>query len=76
MTRSLALVLLAALAGCDDPEAPDGGLPPDAPAPPACTWTPPAEPEDIADLILFLCSDAARYLTGAEFTADGGYTAA
>ena len=22
-------------AGCDDPEAPDGGLPPDAPAPPA-----------------------------------------
>ena len=49
MTRSLALVLLAALAGCDDPEAPDGGLPPDAPAPPACTWTPPAEPEDIAE---------------------------
>ncbi len=49
MTRSLALVLLAALAGCDDPEAPDGGVPPDAPAPPACTWTPPAEPEDIAE---------------------------
>lgn len=35
-----------------------------------------AEPEDIADLVLFLCADASRYLTGAEFTADGGYTAA
>ena len=34
-----------------------------------------AEAEDIADLMLFLCSDASRYFTGAEFTLDGGYTA-
>lgn len=35
-----------------------------------------AEPEDIADLVRFLCSDASRYLTGSELTIDGGYTAA
>ncbi len=34
-----------------------------------------AEPEDISDLMVFLCSDASRYFTGAEFTLDGGYTA-
>ncbi|GAB3368839.1 glucose 1-dehydrogenase [Spongiibacter taiwanensis] len=34
-----------------------------------------AEAEDIADLMVFLCSDASRYFTGAEFTLDGGYTA-
>lgn len=33
-----------------------------------------AEPAEIADPILFLCSDAARYLTGTMMTVDGGYT--
>jgi 3-oxoacyl-[acyl-carrier protein] reductase len=31
-----------------------------------------AEPEDIADVILFLASDAARYITGQVIVADGG----
>ncbi|MCK5771151.1 SDR family oxidoreductase [Algiphilus sp.] len=34
-----------------------------------------AEAEDVADLVRFLCSDASRYMTGAELTLDGGYTA-
>lgn len=33
-----------------------------------------AEPAEIADPILFLCSDAARYMTGTVMTVDGGYT--
>ncbi len=33
------------------------------------------EPRDIAPVIAFLASDAARFVTGAEFVADGGYTA-
>jgi NAD(P)-dependent dehydrogenase (short-subunit alcohol dehydrogenase family) len=32
-----------------------------------------AEPAEIADPILFLCSDAARYMTGTVMLVDGGY---
>jgi NAD(P)-dependent dehydrogenase (short-subunit alcohol dehydrogenase family) len=31
-----------------------------------------ATPEDIADVIVFLASDAARFVTGDTITADGG----
>lgn len=34
-----------------------------------------ALPSDVAELILFLASDAASYITGAEVTVDGGYSA-
>ena len=34
-----------------------------------------AEPEDLGELILWLASDRSRFVTGAEFTADGGLTA-
>ncbi len=33
-----------------------------------------AEPAEIADPMLFLCSEAARYMTGTLMTVDGGYT--
>jgi len=33
-----------------------------------------ADPAEIADPILFLCSDAARYVTGTVMPVDGGYT--
>lgn len=33
------------------------------------------EPEDIARAILFLCSDAARYITGVTLPVDGGWSA-
>ena len=33
------------------------------------------EPEDIANCIVYLASDESRYVTGAEFTVDGGMTA-
>jgi NAD(P)-dependent dehydrogenase (short-subunit alcohol dehydrogenase family) len=33
------------------------------------------QPEDIASMVLFLASDAARFVTGAEFVVDGGLTA-
>lgn len=33
-----------------------------------------ADPAEIADPILFLCSDAARYMTGTVMIVDGGYT--
>lgn len=32
-----------------------------------------AQPDEIADPILFLCSDAARYMTGTVMQVDGGY---
>ena len=32
-----------------------------------------ADPAEIADPILFLCSDAARYMTGTMMLVDGGY---
>lgn len=34
-----------------------------------------ADPAEIADPIMFLCSDAARYMTGTVMTVDGGYCA-
>lgn len=33
------------------------------------------EPDDIAAMVTFLASDDAKYITGAEFAVDGGYTA-
>lgn len=33
------------------------------------------QPEDIAAMVLFLASDAAKFVTGAEFVVDGGLTA-
>lgn len=33
------------------------------------------EPQDVAAMVLFLASDAARFITGAEFVVDGGLTA-
>jgi 2-keto-3-deoxy-L-fuconate dehydrogenase len=33
-----------------------------------------AEPEEIANLILFLCSDEASFITGCDYPIDGGFT--
>jgi NAD(P)-dependent dehydrogenase (short-subunit alcohol dehydrogenase family) len=35
-----------------------------------------ADTDEIADSILFLCSHAARYMTGTVMVVDGGYTSA
>jgi NAD(P)-dependent dehydrogenase (short-subunit alcohol dehydrogenase family) len=32
------------------------------------------EPEDIADVVLFLCSDLSRFVTGQNLVVDGGMT--
>ncbi len=32
------------------------------------------EPEDVADVVLFLCSDLARFITGQTIVVDGGMT--
>jgi 3-oxoacyl-[acyl-carrier protein] reductase len=34
------------------------------------------QPDDVADTVLFLLSDSARYITGQSLTVDGGLTAA
>jgi 3(or 17)beta-hydroxysteroid dehydrogenase len=34
-----------------------------------------AEPEEVAEAILYLASDASRFMTGSELVLDGGYTA-
>src|SRR5207247_7509322 len=34
-----------------------------------------AEPEEVADAILYLASEASRFVTGSELVVDGGYTA-
>jgi NAD(P)-dependent dehydrogenase (short-subunit alcohol dehydrogenase family) len=33
------------------------------------------EPEEIAEAVVWLCSDAASFVTGHAMTVDGGYTA-
>jgi NAD(P)-dependent dehydrogenase (short-subunit alcohol dehydrogenase family) len=37
-------------------------------------WGTGGQPEDIAEAVLFLCSDAAAYITGTSLRVDGGYS--
>jgi NAD(P)-dependent dehydrogenase (short-subunit alcohol dehydrogenase family) len=34
-----------------------------------------AQPEEIAEAVLYLCSDRASFITGHELLVDGGFTA-
>jgi NAD(P)-dependent dehydrogenase (short-subunit alcohol dehydrogenase family) len=33
------------------------------------------DPEDVANVVVFLCSDEASFVTGADWAVDGGYSA-
>src|SRR5579885_458898 len=41
-------------------------------APPAMPMGRPGEPREVADAVVWLCSDAASFVTGTAFTIDGG----